>query len=454
MGLAGKHSARPISCFFGKRASLKLSPYTRVIEISNDETCLYDTISHSVAVVSNELMVAPGYITDDIDEGSVATLKELGFFTTKQEAVREAITVLSETNKIFISIELNHSCNLRCPYCYQGNDKSNETIDNSAVRCLAKYIRDVHASHPFKEMFVKVLGGEPTLAWGAFGNVHDHFLKLKEELDVVYHLLVDTNGTQIEDLTSLSDYDDLLLTVPLTHISCHDNDRRDAKGNGTYDLILSNMNEFALLKPETKIVLRHNTDGSNYRLFGEYLKDLRDKVSFEPIISLNYTGDFNDDRFKNSLSINEFNDWISSDAIDLLLEYGFKVTIAPLMSIEECQFRSPFSLKLFCDGTIGNCAMDYLDKSRMSIHAGLSFLATQKESLRLTNMRDCLDCHSLYLCGGTKKLPCVQAFEPGRCNGSYEGAVNLKLFMQRYIFAKDHDLSHLFSVFESGESYH
>ena len=60
--------------------------------------------------------------------------------------------------------------------------------------------------------------------------------------EVRFHLLVDTNGTRIDDLMTLEGYDSLLLTIPLSYKECHDRVRFDAKGNGTYDAIIENIN--------------------------------------------------------------------------------------------------------------------------------------------------------------------------------------------------------------------
>lgn len=132
------------------------------------------------------------------------------------------------------------------------------------------------------------------MVWQKFEKIYGDLLRFCNEKGVKMHLLVDTNGTMINDLLTLSGYASLLFTIPLTAKECHDDVRKDAKGNGTYDLIIENINIIKREKPEAKIVIRYNVDNENVKLFDIFLEDIERKLTFKPLISVNYTAELNE----------------------------------------------------------------------------------------------------------------------------------------------------------------
>ena len=264
------------------------------------------------------------------------------------------------------SIELNLSCNLRCPYCYQAGTHNGKVISDDTLDSLVSYVKRVYETNPFEDLFVKILGGEPTLVWKKFDKIYKSLLEFSKSVGIKFHLLVDTNCTLIDDLLTLEGYDSLLFTIPLSYKKCHDKVRFDAKGNGTYEKIIANINIIHQKLPDAKIVIRYNVDGNNRDFFKPFLDDIREKLIFRPLVSVNYTAELNGDpNYKNTMSYVDFVEWSSSQALDELIMAEMPVTISPIVSIEECQYRSKYSFKLFSDGTVGSCAMSFLIKTNL-----------------------------------------------------------------------------------------
>jgi radical SAM protein with 4Fe4S-binding SPASM domain len=204
-----------------------------------------------------------------------------------------------------------------------------------------------------------------------------------------------------------------------------------------------------------KIVLRYNADADNIECFSQYLADLKSKISFTPIICVNYTVDFEcGTEYENKLIYDEFVKWSSTVAIDLLIETGFNVNISPLISIEECQFRSKYSLKLFSDGTIGSCATNFFDKKRKFLKDIMVKPANDfwiaKEHQTLLADEECMRCPTLFLCGGTIKLPCLQPLTSTRCDINGSHMILLDEFLKRYVQYENEGKGDMFSVFKSG----
>lgn len=437
---------------------MKLSRYVRCFTYGED-VLLYNTVDHGIIQLPASVMTS-NEIRNDLDSESITALRDMGYLSDTDLAIQEKLSsYLINTEKLFISVELNLSCNLRCPYCYQAGKQDGKCIKPEDLDALAEYVNKVYNTSHFKDLYIKILGGEPTLVWDRFLYIHNRIADICEKKKIKYHLLIDTNGTIIDGILSLSQYDSLLLTIPLTYRDCHDKVRYDAKGNGTYDKIINNVAVIHRKKPEAKIVLRYNVDQENKPFFGLFLHDIRAKLDFEPLVSVNYTAELNEiESYKNPLSYRDFVDWSSTTAIDCFIEARMPITISPIISIEECQFRSRFSLKLFSDGTVGSCAMDFFRKNRTSIvdlvnhfDKGCDF-TKQKEKQTIIINKECMECDSVFLCGGTNKLPCITSLDKNLCRDKKFG-VNLCEFIKRYVNSQSLGLDDLFVVFQQGESY-
>lgn len=437
---------------------MKISKYTRVFEYEND-CVLYNTVDHAIIRLPGEI-VQKNEIVDNLDADSITALRNMGYLAETDNIIKQNLqSYLINEKKLFISIELNLSCNLRCPYCYQAGEHNGKSINTEDLDWLVEYINKVYLKTSFTDLYVKILGGEPTIVWDKFEYIQKKCAQICKQNNIVFHLLVDTNGTLIKDLLALEEYDSLLFTIPLTYQMCHDKVRFDAKGKGTYRQIIENINTIKKEKTDVKIVLRYNVDQENIGYFKDFLIDINQKLSFKPLVSVNYTAELNgSDEYANPLSYREFVKWISSEAIDELVEVGMPVTISPIVSIEECQFRSKYSLKLFSDGTVGNCAMAFFEKNRFSIESLVKefddnnpFFIQKSEKTMMAESK-CLNCDSIFLCGGTNELPCIRALDKTLCNDKFFG-IDLKEFLLRYLKYQEQGLEDLFVVFNNGESY-
>ena len=148
----------------------KLSKYVRVIEL-NDDIALYNAINHAVIQMPGG-SVEKGNIIAELSEESFKVLQESCFFVETDKSIEDNLSsFLLNENKLFISLELNLSCNLRCPYCYQAGTHDGKIIDDKTLDKLVEYICKVHEKTSFEELYIKILGGEPTLIWKQFMKV-------------------------------------------------------------------------------------------------------------------------------------------------------------------------------------------------------------------------------------------------------------------------------------------
>jgi len=436
---------------------MEISKYVRTIEYK-DNLFLYNTVNQMLIEIPKQVVNAEGRIVVDLDEETLSLLQENYFFVDTDLTIEKSLpNYIKNPKKLFISVELNLSCNLCCPYCYQAGKHNGKTISDETIVNLSLYVKKVYEESPFEELYLKILGGEPTIVWSKFEKTFQSLFSLCKKIGVKLHLLIDTNGVFVDKLLTLKGYDSLLLTIPLTYKKCHDKVRIDKNGNGSYDTILRNIYKIHQEKPETKIVLRYNVDGTNQKYFKLFLEDIKKNLNFNPLISVNYTAEFSE-YYKSTISYLDFIEWSSTHAIDDLVMANLPVTISPIVSIEECQFRSKYSLKLFSDGSVGSCAMSFFDKERLSIKELLNefdenkifFESKSKQSLLSDNI--CLKCKDIFLCGGTNKLPCIKALNPDMCKNKVF-SINIEKFIKKYIEYSQLGKNDLFVVFENGEAY-
>jgi uncharacterized protein len=89
-----------------------------------------------------------------------------------------------------ISLFLNHRCNLRCGYCYNG-EKFNRPMDWEVARRAV----DLALSGPRQRSQISFFGGEPLLEMGLMRRIVDYAEKEAQKKERKVRFVVTTNGT-------------------------------------------------------------------------------------------------------------------------------------------------------------------------------------------------------------------------------------------------------------------
>lgn len=427
---------------------MRISEYSRIYKI-DDDYVLFNTINKCIVKLEDKY-IKDGCLVDDFPDEYVSALRDMGYFISNGDAEARVAQLLEKDKKLIISVEVGLTCNMRCPYCYQGTDKTNRTmLAEKDIEGLMNYYSKVAQVWDFEEIVLKVLGGEPTTLWKTVQNVIGSTSEYCRSNNKKLSLMIDTNGVLVDPILELEGYDSLLLTIPLTNKKCHDRVRRLVNGQGSYDVILANINRIHDTNPDIRMVLRHNTDDENILLFQEYIDDIKTKLTFRPIIDISYTTELGDGGFRNPLKYEDYIEWKSSDAIDILAQRDVDIMVSPLMSYDRCQYRSRYSLKMFSDGTVGGCAMDFFKADRRKISDICDDLAGMEE---LCDEFDkeydrCRQCRSFFLCGGGYNLPCIKSLPIGECEVDGAYVVDTELFLRRYLYYRSQNKENLFVGF-------
>lgn len=427
---------------------MELSKYSRIYRIDGGYA-LFNTINKCI-VKLDEKYISDNCIVDDFPDEYNRALHDMGYFISEQDVEKHVDELLEKDKKLIISVEVGLACNMRCPYCYQGTDKTSKNIlSDEDIENLIRYYEKVAEIWDYKEIVLKVLGGEPTTLWKIANKVITSTTEFCKKNEKKLSLMIDTNGVLIDPILDLKGYDSLLLTIPLTNKKSHDKVRKLVNGQGSYDVIVANVNRIYEINPDIRIILRHNTDEENMVLFAEYIDDLKEKLSFTPIIDISYTTELGDGGFQNPLQYMDYITWKSREAIDILAQRDMNIMATPLMTYDRCQFRSRYSLKMFSDGTVGGCAMDFFKTDRKKISEVCCELAVLEEICDAIEKEyeRCKKCKSFFLCGGGYNLPCIRSLHLKECNEDGAYVIDVEQFVKKYLYYKSINKENLFVGF-------
>ena len=401
---------------------------------------VFDTVNKAIVKIDSSWFDQDGRLDEAIaGEEAVKILDGLGFFLTAADGQDIARNEIKDKGRLSISLELSLGCNLRCPYCYQGEDKHSKCVSPKTLDALQSYVARKVATGEQREVVIKVLGGEPSLLWDYIDPTLRRIADICRE-KVRFTLMVDTNAVLTEPFATLDYADRYLFTVPLTYKSCHDKMRFDASGNGTYERVLAGAASLMEI-PNATVILRHNTDFENAKMFPAYLDDLRGRFPKAPLIDISYTASFENTQYKNPLSYEDYLAWRMKTAIPELLRHDYPVLAAPVMNRKPCQRMGYGSMKIFSDDTAGYCALDFFSEQRAPF-VGMDFDTFEGQREKLPE--DCVKCTSFFICGGSYHLPCIKALGYDACEEDGAFNVDLEQYLRLYL---DVGKPQLFPVF-------
>lgn len=209
---------------------MKFSRFNIVLE-KGEYLLLYNTLTGKIVKIK-----ATAYCIENND------LYELGFVVEDDEGLAQykymyygQMFNFSEVNLV---IATSMSCNLCCPYCFEGNNKRPLTIDSGTIESILKYLR----KHKEKPISITWFGGEPMLAHTAIAQISN---SLNAE-SIPFSSTIITNGTIFPDSfpSKIDSYN--IKSIQITFdglLSSHDAKRFFKNGDGTFNVILRNIDD-------------------------------------------------------------------------------------------------------------------------------------------------------------------------------------------------------------------
>lgn len=214
-------------------------------------------------------------------------LEKAGICCTSQSdelimALNKYEEIVNSNDELVIVLLLTSSCNCKCVYCYE-SDLQMDFTDFYNSDDIVRFISEKMCENNIKDLRVVFYGGEPLLNKNAITDISS---KLKYIYDDRYKFSIVTNGTLINspDIDKWVKMGLLKVKITLDGAApCHDGRRPFKNGEGTYNLIVQNLEK---LNGRVKILINIIIDEE---LFGvtEMLRDLK-KRKIDSTFSLSF----------------------------------------------------------------------------------------------------------------------------------------------------------------------
>ncbi len=197
---------------------------------------------------------------EDVKKASlwIESLQEQGFLSNKRgkkikHYLDNYLEGILSSNMENLILQVTQACNLRCKYCTYSGDYLNRTHSQlSMPEEIAKKAIDFYIanSHNTPNPSLGFYGGEPFITFGMIKNL-THYIKERMR-GKEYSIHITTNGTLLnEEIMNYLVDNNVSLMISLDGPrEVHDLNRCFASGQGTFDVIMQNMEKFSKIAPE------------------------------------------------------------------------------------------------------------------------------------------------------------------------------------------------------------
>lgn len=275
---------------------LKASKYNVFVDIGKGRYILFNSMSKTVSVVTYDIkkkLQSDYYRTktglaDYMDE--IKVLGEGGFLISSEKDELTEFRELhlnskfDETSATFVIIP-TFSCNLKCPYCYQGQgiQRPVGSMNEKTSKVVADFIVKYISQHKTKSLLIQIIGGEPLANFSPIEYILSSVHKYCTDASIEVTIEIDTNGTLITDeiIEKIQKFSPTVVISLDGSKQFHDKHRFSNDGAGTFDRIIQNIE----LLIERKIVVEGNicVSKDNFSSMKELLLNLRSRGIVIPV---------------------------------------------------------------------------------------------------------------------------------------------------------------------------
>ncbi|MBO4373507.1 MAG: radical SAM protein [Lachnospiraceae bacterium] len=278
---------------------MKWSHYSHLFESERNGWLLYNSASGFFMKIEDDAVDTVKKIQEDPekydfsnDPGLYLTLRRSGCIVedTQDDDFYNIVKMRRLTGNyavrtLLLTIAVTRSCNFSCSYCYEEN-RTGKPMSKEVEDKLMDFI-DLHKRED--QLYITWYGGEPLLAIDRIRSI-DRRLKEKEKK---YNAMIVTNGYLLkEDI--IKDLNDLSINhMQITldgNKKTHDSRRFQVNGEGSFDMIMNNLDALMASDYKGTVNIRVNIDMRNkdefrdvYNLInGRYPEDYGKRISVYP----------------------------------------------------------------------------------------------------------------------------------------------------------------------------
>lgn len=266
-----------------------ISKYTIPLVLSNDFYVLFNTRSSGMIRVSKE-----EYAAIENQGGNLDKVKDV-LRTEVIDAMKEnkmivdahededylAHEILQHKMGSFVSRTLGLTiaptcdCNFACPYCYETH-KRKSYMGDEVIEQLAEFIEKYEACDAYS---VTWYGGEPLMAFAQMKKIAERLKSIKGKKWNGHMIVSNTSLLNDEMIDFFKEYHLGSIQVSLDGAEEHHNQTRVFKSTkeGSFQLLLTNIEKILVNLPETDVAVRVNIDKSTAEDFGRVANMLTER---------------------------------------------------------------------------------------------------------------------------------------------------------------------------------
>lgn len=226
-----------------------------------------------------------------------------------------------------------YGCNLACPYCIQGLNKTYEVISDEKLQEILLFIdnelkNSMKTNNPIKTVAIGLFGGEPMLCPDILVKFCQKVNLITRKYSCSLHFTLTSNMTLLNDrLIDLIQEFQIGIQVSIDGVK-EDHDKRRVKkdGTGTYDVILNNLKKLCDTGLKHLITIRVNLDTYNIDKAEEIIQNLKPFSDDIYFAFLEVSKGKNDAFCDNCIQQETYSTYISRQLDPLLQKYNFMVT--------------------------------------------------------------------------------------------------------------------------------
>lgn len=279
----------------------QLNGYNIVIDTYSGSVHVVDDLAYEIIALYEHatpeqiltIMKEKHFSEESIHEtvSEVEELKNNGQLFT-EDAYEELAIDLKKRKTYVKALCLNvaHTCNLSCEYCFasQGKYNGDRAIMSVEVGHRAiDYLLENSGHH--RNLDIDFFGGEPLMAWKVVKEIVTYARSKEKEWNKKFRFTFTTNGMLLNDeVTDFLNQEMYNVVLSLDgRKEVHDRLRTTVTGKGSYDSIVPKFQEFIEKRGDQEYYVRGTYTRNNVDFTNDifHIADLGfDKISMEPVI--------------------------------------------------------------------------------------------------------------------------------------------------------------------------
>ncbi|MDU2566146.1 MAG: thioether cross-link-forming SCIFF peptide maturase [Anaerococcus sp.] len=277
-----------------KGFNIVLDTYSGSVHAVDDIT--YEIISlyedHAKEDIKNKLTTYN--LTDDqFGEAykEVCDLVNEGMLFTSDNFADLSIDVISRpTNVKAICLNVAHTCNLSCEYCFAKGGKyhgPDAIMTTETAKKAIDFLIENSGNH--YNLDVDFFGGEPLMNWNVVTETVDYARNLEEKYNKHFNFTLTTNGMLLDD-DKIEYLNENMKNVVLSldgRREIHDEFRKTIGGKGSFDTVVPKFQNFVSKRGDKEYYMRGTYTANNL----DFTKDIKTyldlgfkRTSLEPVV--------------------------------------------------------------------------------------------------------------------------------------------------------------------------